>query len=103
MEVNDMRLGTIILKLCKERGISLSALARQSGVPPQTLHHWTTGRRSVNPDQLRKVASTLKVSLHYLTFGEPDPHEQPLSEEILKEIFSGDIRVTLHKIERRKK
>jgi len=97
-----MRLGQMINKLCKERGVSLAKLARESGIPPQTLHHWTTGRKSINPDQLKKVAATLEVSMHYLMFGESDPHEVPATE-ILKEIFSGDVRVTLHRIERKRK
>lgn len=64
-----------------------------------TIHAWTTGRKSINPDQLRKVAMILKVSVHELMFGEPDPHE-PAADEVLREIFSGDVRVTLHRIER---
>lgn len=96
-----MKLGSILTALCKERGITLARLAREAGIPPQTLHNWTVGRKAVNPDQLKKVADKLEVSLHYLLFGEPDPHEPP-GEEILREIFSGDVRVTLHRIERRK-
>lgn len=68
----------------------------------QTVHAWTTGRKSIHPDQLRKVASVLKVSMHQLMFDEPDPHET-IGEEILKEIFSGDVRVTLDRIERKKR
>lgn len=37
--------------------------------------------------------------MHELCYGEPDPYEVK-SEEILKELFSGDIRVSIHKIER---
>lgn len=96
-----MKLGSKLNKLCKERGMSLSKLAREAGVPIQTLHAWTTGRTSVNPVQLKKVAAALEISLYQLIFDEPDPFEQN-SEEILKEIFSGDIRVTLHKIEKKK-
>lgn len=80
----------------------MARLAREAGLPAQTIHHWTTGRRSVDPDQVRKVAAALRVSVHYLLFGETDPLEAP-AEEILKEIFSGDVRVTLHRIEKRKK
>jgi hypothetical protein len=55
----------------------------------------------VDPDQIRSVAHALGVSVHYLLFGERDPLETP-GEEILREIFSGDVRVTLHRIERKK-
>lgn len=97
-----MKLGTSILARCEKRGISLAQLARTCGVPTQTLHGWTTGKSVANLDQLKKVASALQVSFHELIFGEPDPFETP-GEEILKEIFSGDVRVTLHRIERGRK
>lgn len=97
----DMKLGSKLNQLCKDKGLSISALAKQAGVPTQTVHAWTVGRKSVNPDQLRKVASVLEVSIHQLLFDEKDPHE-PIGQEVLKELFSGDIRVTLHKIEKKR-
>lgn len=97
-----MKLGTSIISLCKRRNLSLAQLSRMCGVPTQTIHGWTTGKAVANLSQLKKVATALKISLHELAFGEPDPFESP-SEEILKEIFSGDVRVTLHRIERRRK
>jgi len=96
-----MKLGSKLSKICKEKSLSLSRLSKEAGVPLATVHAWTTGRKSINPDQLRKVALVLKISVHELMFDEPDPHEA-VSGEILKEIFSGDVRVTLHKIEHRK-
>jgi hypothetical protein len=36
-----------------------------------------------------------------LAFGEPDPHGE-VSQEILHELFSGDIRVTVHRIQKGK-
>lgn len=96
-----MKLGTTLLKLCKRRGWSLAKLSRESGVPSQTLHGWTTGRCAVNIEHLKRVATVFEVSLHQLTFDEPDPYESP-GEELLREIFSGDVRVTLHRIEKKK-
>jgi transcriptional regulator with XRE-family HTH domain len=96
-----MKLGSKLPQICKERGLSLSRLAKEAGVPMQTIHAWTTGRKSINPDQLRKVALVLKVSIYELMFDESDPFESA-GEEILKEIFSGDLRVTLHRIEKTK-
>lgn len=97
-----MKIGLKLQKVCKDRRLSISSLAKQAGVPLATLHAWTTGRKSINPDQIRKVAAVLEISLHELLFDEPDPFETK-STEILKEIFSGDVRVTLHKIERKRK
>ena len=86
--------------LLKQRSLSLTELSKKAKIPKTNLHSWTTG---ANPqlDQLKRVADVLKVSLHELAFGVSDPHE-PSSEEILKELFTGDVRVTLHRIERRR-
>ncbi len=96
-----MKLGIKLQRICKDRKLSFSQLARSSTVPLATLHAWTTGRKSINPDQLRKVAATLQISTHELLFDESDPFENK-ADEILKELFSGDVRVTLHKIERKR-
>lgn len=87
-------------KHLKRSGLSLTELSKKAKVPKTNLHSWTTG---ANPqlDQLKRVCAVLKVSLHEPAFGETDPYE-PKSEEILKELFTGDVRVTLHRIERRK-
>lgn len=88
-------------KVIKEKDLSLTDLAKKAKVPKTNLHSWTTG---ANPqlDQLKRVCEVLKVSLHELAFGESDPFEAK-SEEILKEIFTGDVRVTLHRIEKRRR
>ncbi|MBY0316333.1 MAG: helix-turn-helix domain-containing protein [Bdellovibrionales bacterium] len=85
---------------CLKRGITVTELAKKAGVPKATVHAWIGGREP-KLQQLRKVASALEMSFHKLAFGENDPHEID-SEVLLREIFSGDVRVTLHKIERRK-
>lgn len=88
-------------RILKRQNMSLSDLAKKAKVPKSNLHSWTTG---ANPrlDQLKRVSDILKVPIHELAFGESDPYEAS-SEEILKEIFTGDVRVTLHRIERRKR
>jgi transcriptional regulator with XRE-family HTH domain len=87
-------------KQLKDHGLSLTELAKKAKVPKTNIHSWTTG---ANPqlDQLKRVADVLKVSIHELAFGTADPYEAK-SEEILKELFTGDVRVTLHRIERKR-
>lgn len=97
-----MQLEKNLQKACREQSLSLAKLAKASGVPKATIHGWMTGRKAMDLRQLKKVATVLKTSLHELVFGEPDPFEER-KEEILKEIFTGDVRVTLHRIERAKK
>ncbi|WP_415061371.1 helix-turn-helix domain-containing protein [Bdellovibrio sp.] len=95
-----MSLGKHLSRIMKERGLSLAALSKASGVSKQTIHGWTAGRRVHDISQLKKVATVLKMPLHDLLFGEPDPFLSAPAV-ILKELFSGDIRVTIHKIEER--
>lgn len=96
-----MKLATNLINSCKQQRITLSEVARRSGVPKQTIHNWTLGRKSINPDQIRAVAQVLEVSVYFLLYGENDPFENK-SEEILKEIFSGDVRISVHRIEKKK-
>lgn len=94
-----MEFGKNLLRLMKEKGLSLGKLEKLSGVSKPTLHGWTTGRGVTNLDQLKKVATVLEVPIHELIYGEPDPFESK-TREVLKELFSGDVRLTVHRIER---
>jgi transcriptional regulator with XRE-family HTH domain len=69
----NMMLDKILLKLCKDRGLTLAALAKESGVKQPTLHGWTTGRSVQNLDDLKKVCDILEISLHCILYGEKDP------------------------------
>lgn len=86
----------------KELKVSLSYLSKTTGVPKPTIHGWLTGRRVMELSHLKKIATVLKISIHELVYGGPDPFE-PLSQEVLQEIFSGDVRVTIHKIQKNRK
>lgn len=86
----------------QKKSWTLAKLSKETGINKSTLHAWTVGRGTIKLDYLKKVAMALEISVHQLAYGEPDPHESN-TEEILKEIFSGDVRVTLHRIERRRK
>jgi transcriptional regulator with XRE-family HTH domain len=70
-----MKLDKNLSKLCKDRGLTLAALAKESGVKQPTLHGWTTGRSVQNMDDLKKVCDVLEVSLHEILYGERDPWE----------------------------
>jgi transcriptional regulator with XRE-family HTH domain len=79
-----MKLDKVLLKICKERGMTLASLAKESGVKQPTLHGWTTGRSVQNMDDLKKVCDVLKVSLHYILFEEEDPWEDLKSKNDIK-------------------
>lgn len=95
-----MLLSKTLAKICKAKKISLTQLSKLSGVAQPTLFGWGNGRSVGNIDDLKKVCDVLQVSLHQLLYDEPDPYEIG-HEEILKELFSGDLRVTIHKIEKK--
>lgn len=94
-----MVLSKMLLKYMQEKQLNFVELAKRSGVSKSTIHGWTTGRRVRNLAELRRVAEILEISIHQLIFGEADPYEKK-SQEILKELFAGDVRVTIHKIEK---
>lgn len=85
-----------LLKRSKEKGLTISQLARLSGVKQPTLHGWTTGRSVRKMENLKEVCRVLEISVHQLVFGHPDPFET--NPEIFEKIFSGDFRITIHKI-----
>lgn len=95
-----MKLSSMLTQTLKKKGWTLNRLAKETKLSPATLHGWKTGRGTANYNDLRKVASVLEISIHELMFGEPDPYHSP-GKEILKELFTGDVRVTLHRIERK--
>lgn len=91
-----MELAKNLRYLCKMKKMSLTTLARQSGVKQPTLHGWTTGRSVHNLDDLKKVCEVLQVGLHTLLYGTSDPFET--NEKLMEEIFKGDITVTIHRM-----
>lgn len=78
----------------KKKGWTLAELARRSGVPKTTIHHWTCGKVP-GLTQVGKVANTLGVPLHELIYGKPDPHLESKSESA---VLSGVYRIHLEKI-----
>ena len=94
-----MLLSKMLQKLLPEKNLTPSKLSRLSGISTTTIHGWQNGRAVQDLDALKKVATILQTPVHVLLYGEPDPFETA-SEEVLKEIFSGDIRVTLHRIDK---
>ena len=97
-----MSLGKNLQFYLKKKGWTLSQLSKRTGINKSTLHAWTVDRDAIRLDYLKEVASALEVSVYQLAYGEPDPYEAA-GTEVLEQIFSGDVRVTLHRIERRRK
>ncbi len=96
-----MNLKKTLPSLLKKKGWTYEKLSKVTGIPRSTLHSWTT-QNAVSLDQLKSVATALEVGVHTLVYGIPDPFEE-ISEDVLHDLFKGDVRVTIQRIERRKK
>lgn len=95
-----------LLRLMEAKGLNQARLCKLAGVPKATLHGYLNptkdSQSKVDTQQVKKIAEALKTDFHELLFGFPDPHSRTrVPEEVLKEIFSGDLRVTIHKIEKK--
>lgn len=93
-----MELAKNLTKLCEERSLSVSKLARLSGVKQPTIFGWTTGRAVRNYDDLKKVCEVLKVSVHFILYGTQDPYESA-SGMVQEELFKGNFPITFRRID----
>jgi len=92
-----IKLSKNLQNACKKKKISIKDLSKSSGVPAPTIHGWISGKGVQNLGQLKKVASVLEEPFYELLFGEADPFSK-IDGVMLSELFSGDVRVTIHKI-----
>jgi transcriptional regulator with XRE-family HTH domain len=92
-------LGQNLLRILKERKLSIMALAKMSGVPKSTIHAWTVGQQTVNLNQVKNVSNALEVGLHELIFGFKDPFGKLISVD-LDEIFNDDVRLIIKKVKK---
>lgn len=92
-----MKVKEILQKILNERDeLSVSGLARKSGVPKANIQSWLTGS-SPNIEQLDKVARTLGVSFEYLAFGRSE-HEK--AESLLDKVLvhTGTYEISVRKV-----
>ncbi len=100
-----VRLSEVLKDLLKDRGMSLRALSRETGVSASTLSGLLSGKQSQRPDQLIKIARCLRVSVDFLLTGEDpnDMDELELDKIPVNEIFSGWVKIRIEKPAFRKK
>lgn len=81
-----------IEKLCKKKGINITALCNDCGIPRASLSDYKKGRKkSLSADTLSRIADYFGVSVDYL-YGK---HIVPADEQSLKvALFGGDGAVT---------
>jgi transcriptional regulator with XRE-family HTH domain len=69
MNLKNMKLKENLRLLIKTKGITATALSKQSKVPLQTLNNWLSGSKPKDLDQVKSVADVFGVSLDFLVYG----------------------------------
>lgn len=57
-------------RLCEQRGVRSSDVARATGIPAQTFSAWKKGLYTPKPEKLTKIAAYFDVPVDYLITGE---------------------------------
>ena len=101
--VSEGRFGENLQKLMSERNLSGRDLAKQLRIPYKTLQDWIGpgARMPRDPEILKKLAKYFNRSVHWILFGEEDPHN--LISEILEksEIHTGLYEITVKRVKTR--
>lgn len=89
----------ILREVLEEKNLSVTALARESGVPKTNIQGWLDGA-SPNINQLDQVAQYLGVSIDYLAFGRDDSEKW---DELLEKvhIHTGLYEITVKKVNKK--
>jgi len=93
-----VELKSILRKTIQEKGVTVTAVARATKVPVQTLHGWLQGSEPKSIRQLKAIADYLGVDLDYLCFGiNPGPDKIEMFEN---EINAGVFEVVLRRVKK---
>lgn len=90
-------IGSTLKGLLKTRRMTLKEVSIATGVPSSTLSEWLNNRSPKNPEQTRKVAQYLGVSLHFLLFGEEDSQE-PIQKILKEDFFQGTFEISIKRV-----
>ena len=92
-----IQIGSTLKALLKVRRMTLKEVSKATGVPSSTLSEWLNNRSPKNPEQIRKVAQYMGVSLHYLLFGEEDAQE-PIQKILKEDFFQGTFEISIKRV-----
>lgn len=93
----SVKIGNTFKKLLYERRLTLKEVSKATGVSNSTLSEWLNNRSPKNPEQTRKVAKFLGVSLHFFLFGEEDT-EEPLHKLLTEDVFNGTFEINIKRV-----
>lgn len=94
-----MDLQNILKQLLQDSGITITHLAKNSGIPLQTIHGWLSGSSPKNIDQVKVIADHFNVTLDYLCFGIQSNLKSNLSD-YSDEIHAGVYEVVLRPLKK---
>ena len=101
----SIHLKTILEKAMHDQGVSQAKLSQLTRISKATLHGYLNPRvkqSKIDVSIVKKICDVLKLDFHEALFGLPDPNSKAvLPKEILTELFKGDLRVTIHKIDKK--
>lgn len=89
----------------EDQKISITQLSKRAGVPVTTIHGLlnTSNQKRLDVVQLQKICNVLSVPLYEMIFSKPDPNAKTeIGAETLTDLFRGDIRVVVQRINREK-
>lgn len=95
-----MELKIYLKQLIDSKGISVSRLAKATGVPNTTIANWLAGQAPKNIEQVKKVADYFGISIDELVFGNKsiEKFKSILREFTEDEIYAGQYEVVLKRI-----
>ena len=94
-----MKLEEILKQLIVERGVTISHVAKTTGVAQQTIHNWLSGTEPRSLKQVKKVADYFDVTLDYLCFGIVQEGKMKI-DDYGDEINAGIFEVVLRRIKK---
>lgn len=68
-ESNSMYPYSIFESLMNSHGLTISQVAKQTGIAPSTITDWRAGRYTPKSDKIDKIATLFGVSLEYMATG----------------------------------
>jgi len=93
-----MQLNKILKSLLQKRGLSITSLSKDTGIPIQTLHNWLNGAEPRSFSQVKRVADYFEITLDEICYGIKPSNE--LIDSYEDEINAGVFEVVLRRIKK---
>jgi len=96
--------GETLKELMKAKRLSATDIAKILQLPTKSVQEWVgpSGRTPRDLSVIKKLASLFGVSVHYLMYGEEDPHNLLASALEKTEIHTGLYEIVIRKVQEKK-